>query len=106
MYKTIAYSSVLNENINDSNLKGHTECRLGLWYSSDGKERFGNSVAFKMLDAPHKIVHDNVHQNLEYIKQSNVLQNKKQIVERFSQMEQASDSLFEILNDLLNETRK
>jgi len=43
--------------LGDGELKDHTQCRLGKWYYSSGRERHGESAAFRAMEAPHAAVH-------------------------------------------------
>ena len=104
LFKSNAYSAVLSENT-DKNFPDHHNCRMGQWYAGLGKERFGNTPAFKKMDAPHTIVHENVFKNLDYVKNGTVLSGNhpKIITENFTTMENASDELFKDLDVMLDE---
>jgi methyl-accepting chemotaxis protein len=39
----------------------HHNCRLGKWYSAEGKEVFGDMESFRRMLGPHGKVHDSVH---------------------------------------------
>jgi methyl-accepting chemotaxis protein len=43
--------------LTDGELKDHTQCRLGKWYYSTGREQHGDSAAFRAMEAPHAAVH-------------------------------------------------
>ena len=43
--------------INEAELKNPTQCRLGLWYHSAGKARYGELETFRALETPHARVH-------------------------------------------------
>ena len=105
IYKTVAYSSVMNEKSNDIITTDHTQCRLGNWYNAHGKEMFGATKSFAQIDAPHKMVHKSVLENMKYITNQNVMRNKDPILENFSNMEDASSKLFDILDAMLEETQ-
>jgi methyl-accepting chemotaxis protein len=45
------------QNLSDSEIKDHTQCRLGQWYYNDGQARYGASTAFRAMEAPHAAVH-------------------------------------------------
>lgn len=36
----------------------HTDCVFGKWYHGDGKAELGDIEEFKVIDAPHKKLHD------------------------------------------------
>jgi methyl-accepting chemotaxis protein len=102
VYKTTAYSSVINENLHDFTSKNHHECRFGKWY--DGAEdTLKAASAFKKIDAPHQKIHQCVQRNMSYVKQHTVFDHKDEIYENFKDMEDASTELFGYLDDMLKE---
>ncbi len=106
IYKTKSYSAILNERI-DSKFSTKDECRLGKWYSSDeAKKRFGSKKAYPLIDAPHAIVHQAVHKNIEVVAEGGGFQTHEvePIVENFKEMEKASEKLFGLLNDLTKDS--
>ncbi|MBE0491600.1 MAG: CZB domain-containing protein [Sulfurospirillum sp.] len=108
VFKTRAYSAILNENL-DTEFGNHHECRLGKWYEAgQGKERFSGTKSYPLLEEPHKIVHNQVHRNFEILAESGGFraQAVTPLTENFSIMEDASKKLFDILNNLVNETNK
>jgi len=105
IYKTKSYSSVLNERVNDE-FKTADECRLGQWYTyGEGKRRFECKKAYPLLDAPHKLVHQTVHDNMDILAQGGGFQahEVEPIVENFKVMEKASSELFGLLNKLTSD---
>jgi methyl-accepting chemotaxis protein len=101
IYKANAYDSIVTAN-NKQLFGSHIECRLGKWYESDGKDRFGNTQAYKAALQPHKIVHDSVHHCISYFEnEDNRIQNEEKIVETLKTMEVNSDKLFILLNEML-----
>ncbi|RLA81331.1 MAG: chemotaxis protein, partial [Epsilonproteobacteria bacterium] len=103
IYKANTYNTIVEGKTNNS-FAGHTECRLGKWYESTGKERFGNTNAYKSVMAPHKAVHDNVLNTLNFFQnEDNRLENEEQIIQNLKNMEESSDKLFVLLNNMLIE---
>jgi methyl-accepting chemotaxis protein len=79
----------------------HHSCRMGEWYDNAGKERFGHTSAFKAMVEPHKMVHDSVLQCVQYINdESDALAHKEEIYKHFAKMEEASHTLFELLDQM------
>jgi len=105
IYKTVAYSSILNQKSEPLTTLTHTNCRLGKWYDHQGKEKFTGVHAYDQLNQPHKIVHDMVHKNMKYIEANNVLQNTQTIKENFKNMEEASTKLFASLDAMIDEVK-
>ncbi len=104
LFKSNAYSAILNEDTNKS-FPDHQHCRLGQWYAGLGKERFGNTKAFRAMDVPHATVHKMVFKNLEFVKDKSVIKydHPKIITENFVEMENASKTLFTDLDNMLEE---
>ena len=104
IFKSKAYSTVLNTDATAS-FPDHKNCRMGKWYLGLGQERFGDTKAFKEMDAPHAIVHDSVFKNLEFLKAGTTLKydNPQIVTNNFSKMEDASEKLFIKLNGMLEE---
>jgi len=105
VYKTDAYSTILNENL-DKEFIEHKNCRLGKWYfQGQGKERFGCKKAYSLIDEPHEIVHSIVHKNLDILKYDGGfhINELEPITENFKEMERASETLFSLLNELVND---
>ena len=105
IFKANAYNAIVDADTT-SEFSRHTDCRLGKWYESSGKERFGETSAYKAAILPHKTVHDIVHDNLEFIKNKDVrVENQSTIVKNFEIMEKSSEELFALLDDMTNQTQ-
>ena len=103
IYKTNAYDVIVAADTKQTP-STHTECRLGKWYNGIAKERFGDTNAYKSLLIPHKSVHDNVINSVEFFKHDDLrLQNEDKIVQNLKTMEESSDKLFVLLNAMLDE---
>ena len=101
IFKSNSYSSVLDEKDNKE-IEDHTQCRMGTWYMSAGKERFSNSSIFTSLEQPHKIVHDMVKENNDLIKSGLAKDDVSQkIIENCKRLESGSDELFRKLDELI-----
>ena len=104
VFKSNAYATVLAEN-DTALFSDHNNCRMGKWYSGVGKEKFGKTRAYKDMLEPHKTVHDMTFANMHFVKEHNTLKNSnpKQIVENFTNMEEASKKLFVYLDNMVDE---
>jgi len=105
IFKAHAYDAVVDAD-STQQFSRHTNCRLGTWYESIGKERFGQTDTYKILLAPHKSVHDSVHHNLEFFKGVDTrIENENSIVMNFQQMEESSAILFKLLDEMSIEAK-
>jgi len=106
MFKSNSYIGIINGKKGNWNPGDQHACRLGKWYDSGmGKERFGHLSSFKAIAAPHAVVHTCARENFKFIeeKDSTVL-HKNEIIENFTNMEMASNQLFTIMDDLIQES--
>ena len=103
LFKTNAYSSIiLGKKV--GNFGTHHECRLGNWYKNEGKARFGHSMNYKNMDEPHSIVHHHVIEAVKCVEgEDTCLANSKIILEDFKAMEIASNKLFELAENMIDE---
>ena len=104
VFKSRAYAAIL-ESDDSIVVADHHNCRMGKWYSSIGRERFGHTKSFVAMEAPHALVHESVFKNIEFVKDHSTLkyQNPKIIIENFSTMESASKDLYNKLDLMLDE---
>ena len=109
LYKARAYNSILTGQKLLATVPP-TECRLGKWYSSEGKQRFGNTSAYSRMNTPHAIVHDNANANLRYLDSKDpveeTLEHEEEILTSFEKMEAASGELFALLDAMLDEANQ
>ncbi len=107
IFKSNAYATVISSD-DSAVFADHKNCRMGKWYLGIGKERFGETKAFKDMDASHAQVHDSVFKNLEFVKNNSTLKydHPKQIVDNFTTMEESSQILYIKLNSMLDEFNK
>ena len=106
MFKSNAYINIINGENRQWSPTDHHNCRLGQWYVDGiGKERFSNLKSFKSLAQPHTAVHQYAHNNSQYIKHGDqTIVNKKEILKNFRAMEDSSNELFELLDELILES--
>lgn len=104
VYKTNAYSAVLNEKT-DANFANHENCRLGKWYQdTTTKERFHNTKAYTLLAEPHKIVHQSVAENMQQLQNGYNIDTLSLFINNFKKMENASTALFGLLDQMIQES--
>jgi methyl-accepting chemotaxis protein len=102
LFKSDAFTRVIAHKGSDG-VSSHTECRLGKWYEGEAKERFGKTSAYKGMNNPHAIVH-NAAIAAENIFAEGYDEKKVPVVlEKFTEMENASNELFESLDKMIEE---
>ena len=105
IFKSTAYDTIVDADTT-TKFSRHTDCRLGKWYDTTGKERFGTTNAYRNAIAPHKSVHDIVHSNLEFIHGKDTrVENATTISDNFKTMEDSSQELFKLLDDMTKENK-
>lgn len=105
MFKSNAYKSIANGK-KEGHFADHHSCRLGKWYDSgSGKERFSHLPSYKEIETPHSQVHHAVLHNLQFVEQEdNTIKHTKEIVKGFETMEEASQKLFSLMDNLIKES--
>jgi len=104
--KSKAYTSVFNSEkmVDFSDYNG---CDFSEWYTTIGKERFGNLAKYKELDNPHKEIHRYIQKNLDFIEPEDiVVEHKSELMHNFEKAEEWSDKLFELMDEILIEKRE
>jgi len=101
LYKASALHAILTRKESTPPFGDHHMCRMGKWYDNDGLDRFGHTKAFKDMLTPHKIVHANVINSMQYIRDKDeVLNHQEEIYNNFLHMEEASNELFHLLDEM------
>ncbi len=101
LFKSDALKHVENEEHKEFN--NHHTCRFGTWYESEGKAQFAHSNSYKKILTPHTKVHDSVLNTFSLIKDNGFLDHRQEIKENFIVMEGASDELFDLMDNMLDE---
>lgn len=104
LFKSNAYTAVISES-KDTVFADHNNCRLGKWYHEAGKEHYGHTNGYKLIDAPHAKVHNSVLRNAEFVKAGTAMtpSNEHNIIGNFKEMEEESNKLFDILDGIIHE---
>lgn len=106
VFKLNAYGSIFDNELK-AQFGDHHGCRLGKWYEhGDGKRAFGHTDAYRRLEEPHKIVHENVLRALECVKRDDCVERRDDLSVAFAETERQSTVLFGVLNDMINEARR
>jgi methyl-accepting chemotaxis protein len=83
----------------------HRNCRLGKWYESYGRERFGDQPSYRLLEHPHSLVHEHVHQMLAHLDKGWEHDDTEQlsIYQHMQATEQASFEVMQLIDKLVAE---
>ncbi|WP_410689537.1 CZB domain-containing protein [Campylobacter lari] len=102
-FKLNGYNEIIHAS--GKTLSDHLSCRLAKWIAGVGKERFSSGRAFGKLNLPHQKVHENINHaiSLAHDEDANNKLVQNQILDKCSNAEKASDDLFEIFKEMLNE---
>jgi len=106
LFKSKAYSAVVNGTATDDLKKDHTHCSFGKWYYGAGMQLFGGNSIYKKMESQHTSFHALINNNIECaILGGCMSQNKKrdQIIQDFHTAEENSNALFILLDDLVRD---
>ncbi len=105
IFKSNAYHAVLAVD-KHAQFSDHHHCRMGQWYYEGvGKEQFGDLPAYKEMEQPHATVHNMVFENMKFVQEDSVFKgdNPRLIINNFSKMENASNTLYEKLDAMIEQ---
>ncbi len=106
LFKSSAYSSVVNGTVTDEIKKDDKHCGFGQWYYSKGQEKFSNNPTFKKLENHHKQFHALINDNLECAIKGGCMSNndsKESIIQKFKAAEEHSIQLFTLFDQLVKD---
>jgi len=104
VYKTNAYSAVLNEKI-DTQFADHENCRLGKWYQDPiTQQRFSGTKSYALINEAHKTVHQSVLENMQELQNGYNTDTISLFITNFKKMENASTNLFSLLDSMIQES--
>ncbi len=101
LFKVNAYDGVFNAK--DTALSDHHSCRFGKWKVSKGKELFGHTSSYGIIDTPHATVHQHALAALECVRTGTCLKDINVVINHFVQVEGASKELFKIIDTMIKE---
>jgi methyl-accepting chemotaxis protein len=106
LFKSRGYKTVFLNRVDDE-FADHHGCRLGQWYDTGlGKEVFGSVASYPRLEAPHKIVHDRIHDAIHCVKSGTCGEKATNVMTYFKDAESASRDVSSLLSTILNEERQ
>ena len=102
LFKSNAFGAVMSHR-GSNGISNATNCRLGDWYSGDGKARFEKASSYAKVEKVHAVVHNEAIESADIAKDGYDAKNVPLLIEKFTNMEDASKLLFEILDSMIIE---
>jgi methyl-accepting chemotaxis protein len=106
LFKSNAYSSVVNGTVTDELKKDYKHCGFGKWYYSNGKKLFSNNKTFQKMEQHHKQFHELINSNLDCALKGGCMSKilkQEAIMNNFKEAEDHSSKLFKLFDELANE---
>jgi len=105
LYKNYVYASVFQKRVVGS-IDDHRNCKLSRWYETTGKETFGKTQSYKMIEQPHKAIHDEISQVVRFIESgANLTENSTKVLSHLKTAEKLSGELFNLLDKIIDEKK-
>ncbi len=106
LFKSNAYSSVVNGTVTEELKADYKNCGFGLWYYNTGQKLFGNNATYKKLEVHHEQFHSLINENLDCALGGGCMSKNKSkgdIMKRFQDAEEHSNKLFTLMDQLADE---
>jgi len=106
IFKSNAYSAVVNGTVTEELKKDSHHCGFGAWYYSEGEKIFGSNATFKKMEAHHERFHNLINENLDCALHGGCMtknKSKDEIVQRFADAEKESIELFVLMDQLVED---
>ncbi|PIF03980.1 MAG: chemotaxis protein [Arcobacter sp.] len=103
IYKNNLYQLLFGDNKEFKHTE-HKDCRLGKWYDTGlGKKEFSKTKSYASLSKPHAIVHKEANELAKECSGNAVVCSKSVIEDKMKLIEDASDDVSRILDQMLEE---
>jgi len=106
IFKSNAYSAVVNGTVTEELKKDAHNCGFGLWYYSQGMKLFGKNQTFKAMQEHHERFHTLINDNIDCALKGGCMasvESKDDIVNRFKAAEEESTKMFNLMDQLAEE---
>ncbi len=106
IFKSNAYSSIVNGTVTEELKDDYRHCAFGMWYYGQGMQIFGNNATYKAMEEHHKKFHDLINENLDCALNGGCMTKagrKEEFINRFAQAEEESVKLFTLMEKLAEE---
>lgn len=101
LFKINAYKAVFDNK--DINIVSHKDCRFGKWYLTKGKDVFGTTANYPLIDDPHAKVHSSAKKAIDCVRGGLCTQKIDEVIGYFKDTEDESLRLFGILDKMIRE---
>jgi methyl-accepting chemotaxis protein len=106
IFKSNAYSSVVNGTVTEELKKDAHHCGFGQWYYAQGIKIFGKNKTFKQMQGHHEQFHELINKNLDCALKGGCMaksESKEAIVNSFKEAEYHSAEMFKLMDQLADE---
>ncbi len=106
IFKSNAYSAVVNGAVTEELKKDFHHCGFGVWYYAQGMKVFGNNKTFKKMQIHHETFHKLINSNLDCALKGGCMaksESKEEIINRFKEAERHSIDMFTLMDQLAEE---
>jgi methyl-accepting chemotaxis protein len=106
LFKSNAYSAVVNGTVTEELKKDSRHCGFGMWYYSTGQKLFGSNSIFKQMESHHELFHSLINENLDCALTGGCMaknKSKDAIMTKFQEAEEHSNKLFALMDTLAEE---
>ena len=106
VFKSNAYSSVVNGTVTEELKADYHHCGFGSWYYGQGMEIFAKNSNYKAMEEHHKRFHELINENLDCALNGGCMTKagrKEEFIHRFAQAEEESIKLFALMEKLVEE---
>ena len=106
VFKSSAYSAVVNGTVTQELKKSHKECGFGIWYYGAGKKFFGANNTYKQIEDHHVKFHALINENIQCAITGGCMaknKSKEDIMKNFQEAENHSNTLFSLMDTLSDE---
>jgi methyl-accepting chemotaxis protein len=105
LFKSNAYSAVVNGTVTESLQKSHTDCGFGSWYYGAGSKLFGSHPTFRKMESHHLTFHNLINDNIACVLHAGCVMGagKNEVIQKFAQAEEESIKLFALMDTFINE---
>ena len=102
-FKTNAYTAIINGRKEESILQSHKTSKLGQWHTNEAKAFFAQTSSYKFIEPLHVKSYDTLREAMRLSMDKERIANKERIIKLMQEMEDASDALFEKLDEMRKE---